>query len=135
MMGSWGARLAVQGLYTRAAQGPHPAASPAHSGRAASVLFLGAAAVVCSLPAWLASRNPDPELSTLELAACALWLVGFAGETTADRQLLRFVAKGEHDGLACRAGVWRYSRHADRIFTGLVWAAFAMFGVAAVWRP
>ena len=106
MMGSWGARLAVQGIYTRAAHGP----TRPRSGRPFWFFqALAAAAVVASLPALLASLNRDPNLSVAELAACALWVVGFAGETTADRQRLRFTSNPANEGLRCRTGLWRHS--------------------------
>ena len=128
MMGSWGARLAVQGLYTRAhradeAEGPRP-----------FWFFqaLAAAAVVGSLPALLASLNRDASLSVVELAACGLWVVGFAGETTADRQRLRFTSNPANEGLRCQTGLWRYSPNADRLFELLIWVAYAIFGLTAL---
>ena len=129
MMGSWGARLAVQGIYTRAA---HPAAD---AGTARPVWFfqlLAAAAVAASSPALLASLNYDPNLSAVELGACALWVVGFAGETTSDRQRLRFTSNPANKGLHCRIGLWQYSRYADRFFEALMWGAYAIFGLAAL---
>lgn len=164
MMGSWGARLAVQGIYTRAARradgaegspeglrdkiapdiaeatperlrdkvAPHTIAT-----RDVRTLWLfqalAAAAVIASLPALLASLNRDPNLSVVELAACGLWVAGFAGETTADRQRLRFTSNPANEGLRCRTGLWRYSRYADRIFEALIWVAYAIFGLTAVW--
>jgi steroid 5-alpha reductase family enzyme len=131
MMGSWGARLAVQGIYTSAArrvddsEGPRP-----------FWFFqaLAAAAVVGSFPAVLASLNRDPNLSVVELAACGLWVVGFAGETTADRQRLRFTSNPVNDGFPCRTGLWRYSQYADRLFELLIWVAYAIFGLTALWQ-
>lgn len=134
MMGAWGARLAVQGLYTRAmasARRPDAVKTAAAYPSPRAVVFLVTTALVCSLPAFLAAFNPAPELSPLELAACGIWLVGFAGETTADRQRLRFAGNPDNAGLVCRIGVWRYSRHADWIFTALVWLSFGLFAVAA----
>jgi steroid 5-alpha reductase family enzyme len=130
MMGSWGARLAVQGIYTRPAI---PAGD--HAGVRSFWFFqtVAAAAVAASMPALLASLNRDSSLSFIELAACALWVVGFAGETTADRNRLRFRTQPANDGLRCRTGLWRYSRNANRVFEGLIWAAYATFGVTAVW--
>jgi steroid 5-alpha reductase family enzyme len=130
MMGSWGARLAVQGIYTHAAQPAN------HDRRGRPFWFfqvLAAAAVVASLPALLASLNHDPNLSVLELVACGLWVVAFAGETTADRQRLRFTSNPANEGLRCRTGLWRCSRYVDRIFEVLIWVAYATFGLTAVW--
>jgi steroid 5-alpha reductase family enzyme len=128
MMGSWGARLAVQGIYARAARGPDEA-----DGSRPFWFFqaLAAAAVVASSPALLASLNRDPNFSAVELAACALWVVGFAGETTADRQRLRFTSNPANEGLACRIGLWRYSRYADRICEALIWVAYAIIGLTS----
>ena len=129
MMGSWGARLAVQEIYTRAA---HPIDN---TGLARPFWFfqaLAAAAVMASLPALLASLNPQRTLSVVELVACGLWVVGFAGETTADRQRLRFSTNPANTGLPCRVGLWRYARRPDRLFEGLIWIAFAIFGLTAL---
>jgi steroid 5-alpha reductase family enzyme len=68
----------------------------------------------------------------VELAACGLWVVGFAGETTADRQRLRFTSNPANEGLRCQTGLWRYSRNADTLFELLIWVAFAIFGLAAL---
>ena len=129
MMGSWGLRLAIQGLYTRAATrgGIGEAARPFWVFPA-----LAAAAVVASTPALIAALNPDPELSLVELAACVVWVVGFTGETTADRQRLRFASKPEHIGVACRSGLWRFSPRVDRIFEGMIWIAYVTFGLASI---
>jgi steroid 5-alpha reductase family enzyme len=155
MMGSWGARLAVQAMYTRAAIAADVTTAPSgrenmptdspmgesigieSAERRAGPLDLArlvSTAVLCSLPALLACFNRAPELSPMELAACALWLFGFAGETTADRQRLRFASNAANRGLACRTGLWRYSIRVNRLFSGVVWLAFVLFGLAAIVR-
>ncbi len=139
MMGSWGARLSVQMLYTRVASRPESGRpedlhdNETRGPEGLHYIVWAASAVFFSLPALIASRNPDPNLSVTELAACGLWGLAFAGETTADRQLLRFTAKPENAGLACRTGLWRYSRHAHALFEGLIWIAFALFASASPW--
>ena len=120
MMGSWGARLVVHLLYVPADAGPQQKNS------FGSFQALAASAVFFSLPALLASINPAPTLSIADLVAGGLWVVGFAGETTADRQLLRFRSKPANAGLVCRTGLWRYTQHAHAIFEGLIWLAFAL---------
>ena len=132
MMGSWGARLAVQGVYTRAARGPDEA-DEADGGRPFWFFqALAAAAVVASSPALLASLNRDSNFSAIELAACALWAVWFAGETTADRQRLRFTSNPTNEGLPCRIGLWRHSRYADRLFEAPIWVAYVIFGLTSM---
>jgi steroid 5-alpha reductase family enzyme len=120
MMGSWGARLVVYRLYAPA----DGARERRHS--FGSFQALAASAVFFSLPALLASINPAPTLSIADLVAGGLWVVGFAGETTADRQLLRFRSNPANAGLVCRTGFRRYTRHADAIFEGMIWLAFAL---------
>jgi steroid 5-alpha reductase family enzyme len=132
MMGSWGARLVVHLLYAP----PPPRGVERRTGAASSFWFFqgkGASALFFSLPALVASVNRDPNLSTIELAACGLWIIGFAGETTADRQLLRFTSNPANVGLACRFGLWRYSRHWTAIFEGTIWIAYALFAFASPW--
>lgn len=124
MMGSWGARLTVQALYTPAPEVPRLPAS-----RFQLLSF----AAFFSLPGLIASRNPEPSLSPIEMAACALWVFAFAGETTADRQLLRFTSKPENAGMTCRSGLWRYSPYAHAIFETLIWTALALYASASPW--
>ena len=127
MMGSWGARLTVQALYAFTSEG-------VRDRRLLTPYFrLLTFAVFFSLPALTASRNHDPSLSVTELAACALWVVAFAGETTADRQTLRFTSNPGNAGLTCRSGLWRYSPHAHAICETLIWIAFALFASASPW--
>jgi steroid 5-alpha reductase family enzyme len=131
MMGSWGARHVVHLLYA-----PHLSRSERRTGAALSFWFLqarGASALLFSLPALIASVNPDPNLSGVELAGCGLWLLGFTGETTADRQLLRFTSNPANAGLTCRCGLWRYSAHWTAIFEGMIWVAYALFALASPW--
>jgi steroid 5-alpha reductase family enzyme len=58
-------------------------------------------------------------------------MAGFAGETTADRQLLRFASNPANLGLVCRAGLWRYSNNATAVFEGIIWTAYALFALAS----
>jgi len=120
MMGSWGARLVVYRMYAPA-DGVLDRRDSfwSYQGLAVSALFF-------SLPALLASINPAPTIAIADLIAGGLWVVGFAGETTADRQLLRFRSKPANAGLVCRTGLWRYTQHPDAIFEGMIWLAFAL---------
>jgi steroid 5-alpha reductase family enzyme len=54
-------------------------------------------------------------------------------ETTADRQRLRFTTNPANAGGRCRTGLWRHARRPDRLFEGIIWIAFAIFGLAALW--
>jgi steroid 5-alpha reductase family enzyme len=123
MVGSWGARLAVQATYARTPELP----------RHTSYFVLFASVLLFSLPALFASRNPEPSLWPLEIGAALLWVIAFAGQTTADRQRLRFEAKPEHAGIVCRTGIWRHLPHAHVVFELSMWIALALFALASPW--
>jgi steroid 5-alpha reductase family enzyme len=83
----------------------------------------------------VAAFNTRPHLSTLEILATGLWAAALAGESTADRQLARFKATPGSNGLTCRDGLWRYSRHPNYFFEWLIWVAYALFALSAPWGP
>jgi len=141
MMGSWGARLTIFLLYDRVLGKPEDGryAELRRTRSNPNQWFFwffqaqAAAAVLFSTPALFASLNPAPEFTVLELAGAALWIVGFAGETTADRQLLHFKMNPENSGLVCQTGLWRYSRHPNYFFESMIWVANALFAAASPW--
>jgi len=139
MIGSWGARLGVYLLWDEVFDRP-PAAGVRES--LATFEWRGLEAVFFAIPALLASFNSAATLSTVELAAAGVWLAAFAGETTADRQFVRWrrpragVAAGTPepatDGgqaidATCRIGIWRYVPRAHELFELLTWMAHAAF--------
>ena len=68
------------------------------------------------MPALVAVVNPSDEFWTVEYLAPALWVMGFAGESTADRQGLHFRLDSHNRGRTCQLGLWRYSRHPNYFF-------------------
>jgi steroid 5-alpha reductase family enzyme len=87
--------------------------------------------VVLSFPFLLASINPRPQLSILEYAAAALWLIAWIGESAADAQLQRFKSNPANRGGICKIGLWKYSRHPNYFFEWLIWVAYALFALAS----
>jgi len=126
MLGSWGARLGVYWIWDRVfSRHADPLLRESVSSFQRSALM----AVFFSLPAMFASVDPEPVLGLRELAASALWLVGFAGEATADRQLVRWQrANNEGD---CANGLWRYVPCAHDVFELVTWSAHALFASAS----
>lgn len=61
----------------------------------------------------------------------AIWIVGVAGESLADRQLARFRADPAHRGKTCRTGLWRYSRHPNYFFEWLHWFAYVLLAIGS----
>ena len=89
--------------------------------------------VVLSLPMLLVAMNPAPQLSWLEYAGAALWLVAVIGESLADAQLAAFKRDARNRGRVCQAGLWRYSRHPNYFFEWFVWVAWLVYALASPW--
>jgi steroid 5-alpha reductase family enzyme len=71
--------------------------------------------------------NPRTEITPLEWAGAAIWLVALAGESLADAQLKHFKANSANAGRICQSGLWNYSRHPNYFFEWLVWVGFFVF--------
>lgn len=91
------------------------------------------AAVALSLPFALAAQAMAAFPARSDLAALALVVIGVAGETIADRQLLAFKRDPASRGRTCRAGLWRYSRHPNYFFEWILWCGFGALGLVAPW--
>ncbi|MGH8274366.1 MAG: DUF1295 domain-containing protein [Gammaproteobacteria bacterium] len=86
-------------------------------------------AVIFAVPMLIAARNPEPAPGWLDWLAIAIWLVAAGGEFIADRELRRFKADPEHEGVVCQRGLWRYSRHPNYFFEWLHWWAYVCLGI------
>lgn len=86
-----------------------------------------------SAPFLAAALNPAPGFGIFEAAGTALFLVGFVGESMADRQLAAFKADRAHKGRTCRAGLWRYSRHPNYFFEWTLWVSYWLYACGSPW--
>lgn len=91
------------------------------------------AALFFAAPPFLASQNERPQFHPLELMSMAIWIVGFAGEAIADRQLARFKAAPGNRGKTCQVGLWHVSRHPNYFFEWTMWLAYAGYALASPW--
>ena len=82
--------------------------------------------VLFSIPILLAMRADRAGLGVQEAIGVAIWALGVAGETIADRQLARFRARPTSRGKTCREGLWRYSRHPNYFFEWLTWWSYVV---------
>ncbi|MBB1060144.1 DUF1295 domain-containing protein [Marilutibacter spongiae] len=87
--------------------------------------------VLFALPFLAVAANPAGAFGPWTAAALATWGLAVAGEAIADRQLARFRADPANRGHACRAGLWRYSRHPNYFFEWLHWFAYVCLAVGA----
>jgi steroid 5-alpha reductase family enzyme len=85
---------------------------------------------VISLPL-LAVLNTTRPLGWLEAIGAALWLTGFAIESVADWQLVRFRSLPINRGRVLDTGLWRYSRHPNYFGEFLVWWGFFVMALPA----
>lgn len=141
LAGAWGLRLAGYLLFDRVLRGPEDGRYQDLRERWGDRFdrnifwFFQAQAVLVvalSVPFHILAADPGANLSPLLFAGAALWLLGIAGETIADRQLARFKRRPGSKGAVCREGLWAYSRHPNYFFEWIVWLGVA---VAALPSP
>lgn len=80
------------------------------------------------------AQSGEVALGPLDALALALVLGGLWLESTADRQLRRFVtrrAAGEEEARYLTTGVWSWSRHPNYAGDAITWWGFGTFGAAA----
>ena len=140
MIGLWSARLAWHLLRDRVVGHPEEGRYVRlreHWGEQADrklfVFFLAqaAAAVLLSLAFLPGALDARPAPDVFDLAALGLWLLGFGGETLADRQLAAFKADPSNAGKVMDRGLWGWSRHPNYFFEWLMWCAFILPGLPA----
>ena len=90
----------------------------------------GALAWVIALPLFFAISSQS-ELTALDYAAAALWLLGIVFEAGGDYQLSRFKADESNKGKVLDSGLWRYTRHPNYFGDFCVWWAFYFFALGS----
>ena len=93
--------------------------------------FQALIAFVFSFSFIFADVNPEPRLSIFESLGLVLWFIAVNGEAIADRQLHQFKQDPASKGKACRAGLWKYSRHPNYFFEWLIWVSFFIFSLSS----
>lgn len=140
MVSAWGLRLAAYLLRDRVIgrpEDPRYAAlrqSASLAARGEFFAFFQAQAllvVVLSAPMLIASLDPAPGWTRLEIGAVLLWAVALGGESLADRQLEVFKARHAGTRALCTDGLWRYSRHPNYFFEWGVWVAYALYALGS----
>jgi steroid 5-alpha reductase family enzyme len=63
----------------------------------------------------------------------ALWIIGWIGESIADRQLANFRNNPANRGRVCQDGLWNHSRHPNYFFEWLIWVGYAVFALGMPW--
>ena len=85
---------------------------------------------VITIPIQVAQHSEVPAaLTFLDFLGLGFWILGFAVEATADRQLRLFLADPANRGAVMDRGLWGYSRHPNYFGESLIW--WGIFLVAA----
>jgi steroid 5-alpha reductase family enzyme len=92
-------------------------------------LVQGIFATVISLPFYLIAADPGVRIGLLAGVGFAITLIGFVGETMADKQLKDF--KKKNRGKVCDTGLWGHTRHPNYFFEWLVWVGLFCFALSA----
>ncbi len=87
--------------------------------------------VLLAVPFFIIALNTKAELSALEYAGAAVWLIGVLGEAVSDAQLASFKKDPKNKGKVCAAGLWNYSRHPNYFFEWLMWVSYFVFALAS----
>ncbi len=95
-------------------------------------LFQGFLVIILSLPFILISGYSESSWHLYEGVGLILWIIGFVGETFADRQLDLFKKNPENKGKVCREGLWNYSRHPNYFFEWVIWVGFFFLALPTV---
>ncbi len=94
-----------------------------------AIMWLVAAPVVAVM-----SSRSQPPLGWIDVAAVAIWAVGFLFEAIGDWQLVRFKADPANTGRLMTRGLWRYTRHPNYFGDSMVWwGHFLVVAAAGAW--
>jgi steroid 5-alpha reductase family enzyme len=87
--------------------------------------------IYLAIPFFLIAFNTRPELSILEYAGAAIWIISIIGEGLADAQLKKFKSNPANKGKVCDAGLWNYSRHPNYFFESMIWVGYFLVSLNA----
>ena len=93
--------------------------------------FIGQAPamVVMFLPLLVLMGNNNPHWHVWEFSGVVVWMIGAGGEAMADHQLMRFRREPANAGKVCKEGFWKFSRHPNYFFEGVLWCGYVLMAV------
>ncbi len=71
------------------------------------------------------------EISMIDFAGLAIWIIGFVFEAGGDWQLAKFKSNPANKGSVLNSGFWRYTRHPNYFGDAAVWWGFALFSISS----
>lgn len=93
----------------------------------------GLSVILLAMPFFWVAIDESLQWSVWHVLGLSTWLLGFAGESLADRQMRRFKQKNSDSRAVCRDGLWNYSRHPNYFFESVIWVGFFLFACGSPW--
>ena len=136
----WGMRLCLH-LLTRVLHEPedgrYQALRAAWNGSPARFFFFfqmqALVVALFSLPYLAAASRHGNGFDTWTVLAILTFIASVAGESLADRQLMRFRNTPGNGGKTCRTGLWAWSRHPNYFFEWLHWFSYVFLAIGSEW--
>lgn len=76
----------------------------------------------------------EPNVGGLVVAGVVIWMIGYAMEAVADRQLRHFLMSGPKNGDVMKTGLWKYSRHPNYFGEIVMWWGISVIALSTpVW--
>ncbi len=89
--------------------------------------------VLLALPFWVVASDADGVWGFWEIAGVMVCVSGIVGEAMADGQMAGFKSRNEDPRAVCQDGMWRYSRHPNYFFEGVIWVGFYLYACGSDW--
>lgn len=116
----WGARLAWH-IYSRNRGKPEDYRYAAWRVEWGSTVYIrsffqiyllqGVLLYLVVMPVLFINYSRGGSLGLLDLAGCAVWIMGFLFESIGDAQLAQFIKNPTNKGKLIQSGLWQYTRH------------------------
>ena len=88
--------------------------------------------ILLALPFYFIARDSS-EWGIWESLGLIVAFIGIGGESLADHQMSKFKVTNSDTKAVCREGLWKYSRHPNYFFEGVIWIGFYLFACGSVY--
>jgi steroid 5-alpha reductase family enzyme len=89
--------------------------------------------ILLSLPFFWIAKDTNSRWGVWENVGLIIGIIGIVGESLADAQMTHFKSRIPDPKAVCKEGLWRYSRHPNYFFEGVIWLGFYAFASGSEW--
>jgi len=89
-------------------------------------ILQGTLLLIISTPVYILMNDKNLTLSSVQIIAVSIWLVGFYFEAVGDAQLRAFIKTKKKDEIMTK-GLWKYTRHPNYFGEVLMWWSIFLF--------